>query len=232
MNSLKKNYLLKYESNLWQKGLTIIAGVDEAGRGPLAGPMVVSAVILKRRDLEIVGNALKDSRNYDVLSEKEVNKYSKINDSKKLTEKRREDLYDFIIKSCEDYSVVEIPPEIIDREGITAAVQKGFKNAVINLKSRVEHILTDHVNIKDLKNTPQTNIIKGDSKSINIAAASIIAKVYRDNIMREYAKEFPLYGFERHKGYGTKLHREAILKYGPCKIHRRSFEPIKSMKIK
>ena len=224
--------LLKYESKLWNRGLKLIAGVDEAGRGPLAGPMVVSAVILKQKELQIIKDALEtgkgNSRNYDVSLGKNLTPYIKINDSKKLTEKRREKLYTFIIKRAEKYSIIEIPPTEIDQNGITAAVNRGFKDAVNSLKISIHHVLTDYVKIPDLDKSAQTNITKGDSKSLNIAAASILAKVYRDNLMRDYAKKYPEYGFERHKGYGTKKHREIIIKSGPCPIHRKSFEPVKS----
>jgi len=222
------NYLLKYESQLWKKGIRLIAGVDEAGRGPLAGPMVVCAVILKKEALEIVEMEIFGVRNYDVSLDKSVGQYMSINDSKKLTPKRREELYDFIINEAISYSIEEISQKEIDTKGISAGVQKGFWNAVNNLGIPPEHVLTDYVHVKNLASDYQTNITKGDSLSINIAAASILAKVYRDKLMCEYALEFPKYGFERHKGYGTKYHREAIEKYGPCKIHRRSFKPVKS----
>jgi len=222
------NYLLKYESQLWKKGINLIAGVDEAGRGPLAGPMVVAAVILKKETLEIVEMEILGTRNYDVSLDKLVGQYAAINDSKKLTGKRREELYDFIINEAISYSIEEISKDEIDSKGISAGVQKGFWGAVKNLITTPEHILTDYVPIKKLAEEYQTNITKGDGLSINIAAASILAKVYRDRLMCKYGLEFPEYGFERHKGYGTKFHREAIEKYGPCSIHRRSFEPIKS----
>lgn len=224
------NYLLKYESQLWKKGINLIAGVDEAGRGPLAGPMVVAAVILKKETLEIVEMEILGTRNYDVSLDKLVGQYTSINDSKKLTGKRREELYGFIVNEAISYSIEEISKDEIDSKGISAGIQKGFWSAVKNLNPTTtpEHILTDHVHIKKLGEEYQTNITKGDSLSINIAAASILAKVYRDRLMCKYALEFPEYGFERHKGYGTKFHRETIKKYGPCSIHRRSFEPLKS----
>ncbi len=224
--------LIKYESQLWEKGVELIAGVDEAGRGPLAGPMVVSAVILKKESLEILKEKLNTgsgkTRNYDVGLGEISKRYSLINDSKKLTKTTREKLYKFIISEAKAFSIIEISHSYIDQKGITASTQKGFKKAVISLEKGAEHILTDHVCITDLDQKLQTNITKGDSLSISIAAASILAKVHRDNLMCKYAKKFPQYGFEKHKGYGTKTHREAIFKFGPCEIHRKSFKPVKT----
>ena len=227
------NYLLEYESQLWESGINLIAGVDEAGRGPLAGPMVVSAVILRKEALETVKAEILGTRNYDVSLDEWVRQYTSINDSKKLTEKRRDELYEFIINEAISYSIEEISREEVDTKGISVGVQKGFWNAVNNLETSAEHVLTDYVHIKRLANNCQTNITKGDGLSINIAAASILAKVYRDRLMCKYALKFPEYGFERHKGYGTEYHLEAIEKYGPCEIHRKTFEPVKSwLKLK
>jgi ribonuclease HII len=225
--------LLKYETKLWNRGINLIAGVDEAGRGPLAGPLVAAAVVLKKESLEIVKDAIstliENPRNYDVQLEENLKPYLDINDSKKLTSKKREKLFDFIKKESETFSIIEVTPQEIDNAGIANANQKGFINAVNSLNREVEHILTDHFPITSINKKAQTNITRGDSLSINIAAASILAKVYRDNLMRDYAKKYPNYGFERHKGYGTKKHREVILKFGPCPIHRKSFEPTKSL---
>ena len=225
------NYLLKYESGLWKKGINLIAGVDEAGRGPLAGPMVVAAVIFKRETLEILNEEFSNHNhitgNYDVSLDKVGRQYASINDSKKLTPKRRGELYGFIINEAISYSIEEISKDEIDSKGISAGIQKGFWGAVKNLTTCPEHVLTDYVHIRKLAGEYQTNITKGDGLSINIAAASILAKVYRDKLMCEYALKFPEYSFEKHKGYGTKLHLESIEKYGPCDIHRRSFRPVK-----
>ncbi|MBD3366452.1 ribonuclease HII [candidate division WWE3 bacterium] len=245
--------LLSYEKELWSRGVDLVAGVDEAGRGPLAGPMVVAAVALNKAHLEglslwlerleTVTKANSDEksriilnpRNYDVLSEEKLKNYSLINDSKKLTEKRRELLYDFIKKEAISYSIIEISHTHIDTKGISSGVRLGFNSAVKalekplkKLNKKLGHVLTDHVKIGKMADNFQTNITKGDSKSINIAAASILAKVYRDRLMKDLSLKFPEYGFERHKGYGTKAHREAIFKFGPCEIHRKSFEPVKS----
>jgi len=210
--------LIDLEKELFNKGIRHIAGVDEVGRGPLAGPMVVSAVIW---DIEKIS-----SRNYDVELEK---LYEKINDSKKLTEKSRIELSKFIKDNCLSFSIIEISNTELDLIGISKSTQKAFFESIKSLKIAPQHIFTDAFPIKNISKEKQTNIIKGDSRSISIAAASIIAKVYRDDLMTKYAEKYPEYEFEKHKGYGTKLHRDAILKYGPCEIHRRSFEPIKSM---
>ena len=225
------NHLLGFEKELWSKGINLIAGVDEAGRGPWAGPMIVASVILKREALEILEKETfrpkGNPRNYDVSYEKQVKQYATINDSKKLSNKRREELYEFIVNESISYSIEEISVGEIESEGMSREIQKGFLSAVNNLDKTPEYVLTDYVHIKGLPSDTQTNITRGDSLSINIAAASILAKVYRDQLMRKYSLEFPEYGFERHKGYGTKLHLEALKKYGVCKIHRRSFKPVK-----
>ena len=202
--------LLKYESELWSKGLLHIAGVDEAGRGPLAGPIVIAAVILKKEHLH---------ENSDLKKELQEH-YALINDSKKLSEKKREMLYDFIIKHALTFHIEEIPANKIDEWGISKSNQIGFFNSVKSLSIKAEHVLTDHFPIKAMADSFQTNITKGDSKSMTIAAASILAKVHRDRKMYEFHKEYPNYGFDKHKGYGTRVHRDQILKLGPCKIHR------------
>ena len=206
--------LLKYEKDLWNKGITHIAGVDEAGRGPLAGPLVVSAVILDKEHLHETNN--------DVVEEL-FDLYSMINDSKKVTEKRRNILYKFIIRNAITLTVEEIPHTKIDEWGISKSNQIGFFNVVNKLKIPADHVLTDHFEIKALPKSRQTNIVKGDTLSISIAAASIIAKVYRDKLMVKYHDLYPEYGFDRHKGYGTQMHRDQIKRLGPCTIHRRSF---------
>lgn len=210
--------LIELERELFNKGIRHIAGVDEVGRGPLAGPMVIGAVILD------IGKIL--NRNYDVSFEK---LYEKINDSKKVTEKNRIELDKFIKENCLAFSIIEISHTELDLTGISKSTQKAFFESIKNLKVLPQHIFTDAFPIKSISKEKQTNIIKGDSRSISIAAASIIAKVYRDDLMTKYAEQYPEYGFEKHKGYGTKLHKEAIYKYGPCEIHRKSFEPIKSL---
>lgn len=228
--------MLYLEKSLYDKGIKYIAGVDEVGRGPLAGPMVIGAVIL---DIEKIFNdflnpqVLKtniekdnflDLINNDVEYKKS---YGRINDSKKLTEKTRNELEIFIKNNCLTYSIIEISHKELDSIGLSQATQKAFYNSIKNLKIEPQHIFTDAFKIKKISEEKQTNLIRGDSTSISIAAASIIAKVYRDNLMFKLSKIYPQYGFEMHKGYGTKKHLEAINKYGPCEIHRKSFDPIK-----
>lgn len=177
----------------------IIAGVDEAGRGPLAGPVVVAAVILNE-DTFIEG----------------------IDDSKKLTEKKRKKAYDEIKEKALAYSIIEISEKDIDRLNILEATKLGVKKAVESLDIKPEIVLTDALRDLDISFN-YVPIIKGDAKSYSIAAASILAKVYRDERMKELAEKYPEYSFEKHKGYGTKMHYEALKKYGMSEIHRKTF---------
>lgn len=178
----------------------IIAGIDEAGRGPLAGPVVCACVIMPLEKDKIIEG---------------------INDSKKLTENKREFLYQQIIENAVAYSIVEIDEKIIDEINILNATKLGMKKALEGLKIKPDIVLTDAVKIDtDLL---QENIIKGDALSYNIAAASILAKVYRDKKMVELDKTYPQFGFAKHKGYGTKSHIDALKEYGKCKFHRESF---------
>ena len=188
-----------YEEPLWQAGKKYIAGVDEVGRGPLAGPVVTAAVVLPE--------------DFDVLG---------VDDSKKLSPKRREELYDLILEKAVAVSIGRREPEDIDRINILEATKEAMLDAVNGLKVKPDHVLIDAVSLKGL-GCPQTAIIKGDAKSVSIAAASIIAKVTRDREMVEMDKVYPGYGFESNKGYGTKAHYDGLAKLGPCPIHRRSF---------
>lgn len=197
--------LYEYERVAKEEGYELVAGVDEAGRGPLAGPVAVAAVILP------LGFYLPF-----------------LNDSKKLSEKRRETLYDMIKEHSIAYSVVFVDRETIDRENIYQATQEGMYNAILKLNPAPEKVLIDAMPLDKL-HIPHLSIVKGDAKSANIAAASILAKVTRDRFMKEMDAIYPEYGFKNHKGYGTKAHIEAIKKYGPCPMHRTSFEPVKSM---
>ncbi|MGN0484545.1 MAG: ribonuclease HII [Lachnospiraceae bacterium] len=176
-----------------------ICGIDEAGRGPLAGPVVAGAVILPK-DCKILY----------------------INDSKKLTEKKREELFDVIQKEAIAVGVGIVGPERIDEINILQATYEAMRAAIQNLSVQPDILLNDAVTIPQVE-IPQIPIIKGDAKSISIGAASIIAKVTRDRMMLEYDKLYPQYGFAKHKGYGAKAHTDAIREYGPCPIHRRSF---------
>jgi ribonuclease HII len=223
--------LIDYEKNLWQKGISLIAGVDEVGRGCLAGPMVVGAVILNPEHLYINRNFPSESGNNDVPSQL-LELYESIKDSKKLTPKKRKELSIFIIKNAISYQIETISNTDLDSWGISKATQVGFFNSVNRLSQKPQHILTDSFKIKVMSDSIQTNIVHGDNLSISVAAASIIAKVFRDELMvnlHNNHKEYQKYCFDQHKGYGTKQHIEAINKYGICDLHRRSFEPIKSM---
>ena len=172
--------MYEYEHNCRDNGYTVVAGVDEAGRGPLAGPVYAAAVILPN-DIIIKG----------------------INDSKKLSEKKREELFEEITEKAIAYNIFSVDEKRIDEINILNATYEAMNGAVMEI--------------------PHETVVKGDSKSISIAAASILAKVSRDRFICQMAEKYPEYGFEKHKGYGTKAHNEAILKYGPCPIHRRTF---------
>lgn len=211
---------LEIEKELYEQGIDLIAGVDEVGRGPLAGPMVVSAVILDLKKL--FGYKEADNTNND------VKKYQKINDSKKLSETIRVELSDFIVAKAISYKIIEKSHTLIDTLGISKCTQDAFYEAVMGLHIKPAYILTDNFRINNFPESIQKNIIKGDAKSLSIGAASIIGKVYRDALMVGEDKTYPEYGFAIHKGYGTASHLDAIKKYGPCPIHRHSFEPIKS----
>lgn len=195
----RQRLMWEYENEARSAGYKMIAGVDEAGRGPLAGSVCAAAVILPP-DAVIDG----------------------INDSKKLSEKKREELFEKIKAAAVAYSVCMIDEETIDRVNILNATYMAMNGAVSRLSPGADFVLIDGNGIKGMS-TPNKTIIKGDAKSISIAAASILAKVSRDRYICSLAKEYPEYGFEKHKGYGTKAHIEAILKYGPSPIHRKSF---------
>ncbi len=207
--------LTKFERNLWNRGLKYIAGVDEVGRGCLAGPMVVSAVILNPKHLNDYKNLLDEHKLYD-----------EINDSKLLTHNKRCKLNEFIVNEALAYSVVEIDNLEVDRLGISKCTQIAFEKAVLKLDKKPHHILTDAFEIKNFAKESQTNIKRGDSLSISIAAASIVAKVYRDALMERFShnNKYEVYGFERHKGYGTEFHRNMIKKHGFSDLHRKTFK--------
>lgn len=176
-----------------------ICGIDEVGRGPFAGPVMAGAVILPK-DEEILY----------------------LNDSKKLSAKKRNELYDIICEKAVAWSVARVEPERIDEINILQATFEAMREAVSKLAVRPDILLVDAVHIPDL-DIPQESIVKGDAKSVSIAAASIVAKVTRDRIMEEYAGKYPGYGFEKNMGYGTAEHRQALKELGPTPIHRRSF---------
>jgi ribonuclease HII len=189
---------LSYERKHIENGLKLVAGVDEVGRGPLAGPVVCCAVIMPLDDI-IDG----------------------VDDSKKLSEKKREQLAGIIKEKAIAYSIREISPEEIDEINILEAVKKCMTDAVNTLSVKPDITLVDGVDTH--LNITAEYVIKGDLNSYTIGCASIVAKVYRDNLMKDYAREFPEYGFEKHKGYGTKAHIEKIKEIGPCKLHRKTF---------
>lgn len=190
---------LEFENKNIQNGYKAVCGVDEAGRGPLAGPVCAAAVILPESTI-IEG----------------------VNDSKKLSEKKREALYD-VIKECSlAYSIAFASVEEIEELNILNATMLAMKRAVEGLQIPADFAMIDGNKCPPL-DIPCESIVKGDARSMSIACASILAKVTRDRLLYEYAKEYPQYHFDKHKGYGTKVHREAIIEYGPCKYHRMSF---------
>ena len=197
---LRLQEIRKIEEDLYEKGVEYICGIDEAGRGPLAGPVVVASVIMPK-DSMIEG----------------------VNDSKKVSEKKREKLYEEITKEAISYGVAIIDQNEIDRINILNATKAGLTEAVRTLKVKPELILVDALTNIDTCGVPYKSIIKGDAKSYSIAAASIIAKVTRDRIMRQWDEIYPQYGFAKHKGYGTAEHIKALKEYGPCPLHRESF---------
>lgn len=197
--------LYTFENECRANGYKLIAGVDEVGRGPLAGPVVVASVILPE--------------NFFI---------EKINDSKKLSEATREKIYDIIMENAIAVNRAIIDEKTIDRVNIYQAAMNGMYEAIYGLNLKPDAVLIDAMPLESLDIYHQS-IIKGDAKSASIAAASIVAKVERDRMMNEFDKIYPQYGFAKNKGYGTSEHLEALRKYGPCEIHRKSFEPIKSM---
>lgn len=199
----------KLEEKLWQKGLRYVLGVDEAGRGPLAGPVVVGAVLIENPK-QVVEN---------------------VRDSKKMTKKQREQAFVEIQEKSTAFGIGIVDAKEIDRVGIKEAVKEAMILAVSEvekkIKKKVDYIISDGA-VYLLDDHKMMSISRGDLNHYSIAAASVLAKVTRDMIMEEYSKKYPNYGFERHMGYGTKMHLDAISKHGICDIHRKSYEPIKS----
>ena len=192
--------LKQIDKEFFDMGMQYVCGIDEAGRGPLAGPVVVASVMLPK-DSMIEG----------------------VNDSKKISESKREKLYDVILQEAISYGIGIIYQDEIDEINILQATKKGLHEAVANMEIKPNVILVDALTGIDTLGIPYKSIIKGDAKSYSIGAASIIAKVTRDRIMREWDKVYPEYGFAGHKGYGTAKHIEAIKKYGLTPIHRKTF---------
>ena len=196
-----KRFINKIEKfQRYEKNIKYICGIDEAGRGPLAGPVVVGAVILPE-DSFIEG----------------------VNDSKKISEKKREKLYDIITEEAIAYSVGIVDQKTIDEINILNATKLGVKLALEGLKQKPEVIMVDALNNIDTLGIPYISVVKGDAKNYCIAASSIIAKVTRDRIMRQWDEVYPIYGFSKHKGYGTAEHIRIIKENGPCVLHRKTF---------
>ena len=203
---MEKYDLYKYEKELYNNGINYIGGVDEVGRGPLIGPVVTACVVLPK-DFVLVG----------------------LNDSKQLSEKKRNEFYDYIKEHALACEVGIIGPEIIDEVNIYEATKLAMKQAIdkVNKKLKLEHVLIDAMPLE--LDIPTTSIIKGDAKSISIAAASVIAKVTRDAMMYELDEKYPQYGFKSHKGYPTKKHLEAINTYGLIEGYRKTYGPVKKI---
>ncbi len=194
---------LNLEKKLWKRGFKYILGLDEAGRGALAGPIVAGGIIFSKKILK--------------------KKIKEINDSKLLSSKKREKLFDLIIKNCLCWKVAKVSEKIIDKIGISKANQLVFKKVIKKIGKKVDFILVDgKINLDDLK-IPYQSIIDADRKIFSCAAASILAKVYRDNLMKKLDKKFKNYKLAKNKGYGTKEHYCLLKKYNPCPCHRKSF---------
>lgn len=206
---------LGYERELWQQGLSFVAGVDEAGCGPLAGPVVAAAVMFPCGWLE---SGL-------------FTKLRGLNDSKQLSEEQREHYY-VIIKGHPDirYGIASVDVEMIDQINILQASHRAMHLALKQLEPCAEHALVDGRRVRSMT-IPHTPIVKGDCRSYSIAAASVLAKVTRDRIMKDLDALYPDYGFAEHKGYSTPQHLDAIARLGPCAIHRRSFSPFRPVEL-
>ncbi len=199
--------MLDFEKKLYEKGYTLIGGIDEVGRGPLVGPVVASCVILPKNFYHV-----------------------DIKDSKKLTEKKREELYDVIMDKAVSVGIGIVDSKRIDEINIYEATKEAMLVAINNMKIKPEYLLIDAMKLNT--DIPYEAIIKGDAKSESIAAASIVAKVTRDRMLIELDKEYPMYNFKKNKGYGTKEHIDAINKYGVIDNHRRSFKPVSDALLK
>jgi ribonuclease HII len=207
--------MLRYEKEAWQSGLFFIAGIDEAGRGPLAGPVVAAAVAFDREPLENGG----------------AETFAGLTDSKALTGKQRDFFFEQLQNCGFAYiGCAVIGPEIIDEINILQATWKAMAEAVAQISPVPDLALVDGRPVRGLPCKSQS-IVKGDAQSLSIAAASIIAKVTRDRLMREIDREFPQFGFAKHQGYGTKGHLEALRIHGPCCHHRRSFQPVAQLAL-
>ena len=201
----------EFERVLWSQGIARVAGVDEAGRGPLAGPVVAAAAILPPRWADAGLPAA----------------LAGLNDSKQLTAPQREKYFEFLTRCAEiEFGIALVDAGVIDEINILQATHRAMNDALAKLNPLPPHALVDGRPVKTLR-VPQTAIVKGDARSYSIAAASVLAKVTRDRLMLDYAAQFPAYGFAEHKGYGTAKHLAAIAKHGACPIHRLTFAPLK-----
>ena len=204
---------LRNEKRLWRRDFKRIAGLDESGRGPLAGPVTAAAVIIRSAKLKTQNSKFK-------------NIFKEIKDSKKLNSKKREKIYKILTNHPQiKWGIGRVSEKVIDKINILEATKLAMKKAVRKLKRKPDFLILDgsfKINLK----IPQKSIKRADEKVFSCSCASIIAKVYRDRIMRRYHKKYPQYGFEKHKGYPTKLHLKMLKKYGSCKIHRKSFRPV------
>jgi ribonuclease HII len=203
---------LEFEHALMASGITLLAGLDEAGRGPLAGPVVAAAVMFP----------------VEWLRGEFPAELAKLNDSKQLTEAQRERYFAWLTANGEvRFAIAAADAAVVDRINILQATHRAMNDALAQLIPSPAHVLVDGLRVQSLR-FPQTPLVKGDARSYSIAAASVLAKVTRDRLMREFDREFPGYGFAAHKGYGTAAHLAAIARLGPCPIHRRSFAPLKA----
>ncbi len=201
----------EFERPLWKRGVRRVAGVDEAGRGPLAGPVVAAAVVLPSAWLDQgLPPALEG-----------------LNDSKQLTEAQRDRFFTVLTAAADvQFAIAQVEAGEIDRTNILRATHQAMNAALARLRPAPEHVLVDGQAVRSLR-FPQTALVKGDARSYSIAAASVLAKVTRDRLMVEYDRQWPAYGFAQHKGYGTPQHLAALAAHGPCPIHRRTFAPLK-----
>jgi ribonuclease HII len=206
---------LAFERQLWRQGCHRVAGLDEAGRGPLAGPVVAAAVIFPQRWLRQGWPA----------------EWADLNDSKQLTAGRRDHYHGLLTTHHEVcWAVAHVDSAGVDELNILEATHRAMNDALARLTPAPEHILVDGREVKSLR-FPQTALVKGDARSYSIAAASVVAKVTRDRLMAEYDRRWPAYGFAEHKGYGTARHLAALAQHGPCPIHRRSFAPVRQPEL-
>jgi len=200
------------ENKLWKKGFRVVVGLDEAGRGPLAGPVVAGAVFIFQKDFS------------------EIRKIKSVRDSKKINKKKRKEVYDILVNNPKiKWGIGIVSEKVIDKINIFEATKLAMKKAIKNLKKKPDFLILDG-NFKIDVPFNQKSIIKADEKVFSCSMASIIAKVTRDKIMDRYHKKYPLYKFNKHKGYPTKMHFKLLKKHGPCKIHRKSFGPVRLAK--